>query len=195
MICLWDVHALVQTASAHEPTPQLLRGHTKEINAIAYSADGRWLASASSDQTVRLWDGSQGQVCAVLEGHTAWVSAVAFTPDPGHPSGAGRHLLASAGADQTIRLWEVPGPGGRPRLRHVLRGHAHWVWSMAFSPAGDVLASASVDNTIKLWDTHTGGCRFTLRARRPYTGMNISGVTGLTGAQRAALMRLGAVAE
>ncbi len=67
------------------------------------------------------------------------------------------------------------------------------VWSVAFSPDGCTLASGSQDETIKLWDVQTGECLKTLRPDRPYERMNITGVTGLTEAQKATLRALGAV--
>jgi WD40 repeat protein len=67
------------------------------VLAVAWSPDGRRLASASSDQTVRLWDAATGQPLATLTGHTSYVLAVAWSPD-------GRRL-ASASSDMTVRLW------------------------------------------------------------------------------------------
>jgi WD40 repeat protein len=98
-------------------------------------------------------------------------------------------ILASGSYDQTVKLWDV----GTGRILETLRGHASWVWSVAFSPQGQLLASCSSDETIKLWDTKTGKCLKTLRSDRPYEGMNITGVTGITEAQKAALKALGAV--
>ncbi|NEQ27420.1 MAG: hypothetical protein F6K28_52135, partial [Microcoleus sp. SIO2G3] len=69
------------------------------------------------------------------------------------------------------------------------------VFSVAFSPQGTMLASGSKDETIKLWDVGTGECRKTLRSLRPYEEMNITGVTGLTPAQKATLLALGAVED
>lgn len=69
------------------------------------------------------------------------------------------------------------------------------MYSLTFSPDGSILASGSYDETIKLWDTVTGECIKTLRIPRPYEGMNITGTTGLTDAQRASLIALGAVDE
>jgi WD40 repeat protein len=74
-----------------------------------------------------------------------------------------------------------------------LQGHSKRVRSVAFHPEGKILASGSVDETIKLWDVKTGECLKTLRADRPYEGMNITDVTGLTEAQKATLKALGAV--
>lgn len=74
----------------------------------------------------------------------------------------------------------------------VLQGHANEVWSVAWSPEGRTLLSSSTDETIRFWDTDTGECTKILRSRRLYEGMNITDVTGVTEAQKAALLALGA---
>jgi WD40 repeat protein/transcriptional regulator with XRE-family HTH domain len=170
---LWDVH-----------TGQCLKallGHTHPVWSIAFSPDGRLLSSGSMDQTVRLWEVSTGQCLKTLSDHTNWVSSVAFSPD-------GR-FLASGSNDQTVRLWDV----NTGQSLKTLSGHTNWVWSVAFSPDGRLLASGSADATIKLWDVQTGECLKTLQPERPYERMNITGATGLTQAQKAALKALGAI--
>jgi WD40 repeat protein len=77
----------------------------------------------------------------------------------------------------------------------VLHGHTGWVRSVFFAHDSSTLASGSEDGTIKLWDIHTGECLRTLRPPRPYEGMNITGATGLTDAQRETLRALGAVED
>jgi WD40 repeat protein len=74
-----------------------------------------------------------------------------------------------------------------------MQGHTHRVRSLSFSPDGQTLASGSEDETIRLWRVNTSECFMTLRSARPYEGMNITGVTGLTEAQKATLKALGAV--
>ncbi|BAY91615.1 MULTISPECIES: NB-ARC domain-containing protein [unclassified Tolypothrix] len=160
---------------------KILQGHTGPVGPVAFSPDGQILASGGNDQTVRLWSLNDGKCLQVLPGHTNWIWSVAFSPDG--------QTLASSGDDQTIKLWSVSDG----KCIRTLSGHINRVWSVAFHPDGQTLASGSGDGTIKLWNINTGECWENLRVERPYEGMNIAGVTGLTQAQKATLKALGAV--
>ncbi|XWK88901.1 MAG: hypothetical protein U7127_02215 [Phormidium sp.] len=74
----------------------------------------------------------------------------------------------------------------------VLPGHTNQIRTLAFSIGGNAIASGSADGTIKIWDVQTGECLRTLQAKRPYEGMNITGITGLNEAEKATLKALGA---
>lgn len=118
----------------------------------------------------------------MFQGHASWVWSVVFSPDG--------QRIASGSNDQTIRLWDAQ-TGACIR---ILEGHTRGVYSLHFSADGLTLWSDSQDETIKLWDLRTGECIRTLRSDRLYEGMNITGATGLTFAQKATLKALGALA-
>jgi serine/threonine protein kinase len=130
------------------PTPvadvRTLLGHPDPVSSIAFSPDGRRLASGSFDYRIKLWNVASGEKIRTLSGHTNFVRSVAFSPD-------GR-TLASASDDHSIKLWDVAS-GNEIR---TLQGHTGGVLSVAFSPDGRLLASGSSDESIKLWDVASG---------------------------------------
>jgi len=114
-----------------------LTGHQSLVNHVTFSRDGQYLASASYDNTVKLWT-TQGKLVNTLTGHQGWVNHVTFSPDG--------QYLASASLDNTVKLWTREG-----KLLHTFTDHQSLVNHVTFSPDGQYLASASNDKTVKLW--------------------------------------------
>ncbi|ARV59629.1 hypothetical protein BZZ01_14200 [Nostocales cyanobacterium HT-58-2] len=177
LIRAWDV----QTGQCIK----MYTGHTRPIWSAVFSPDGKTLASGSEDKTIKMWDVKTGECLSTLHGHSGAVISVAYSFD-------GR-LLASASSDKTVRIWDLET---RECLK-VLQGHTRWIYAVKFidSHQGELLATSSEDQTIRLWNIETGECIKILRSPRPYEGMNITGTVGLSEAQRATLLALGAVEE
>ncbi|MDJ0635340.1 MAG: NB-ARC domain-containing protein [Xenococcaceae cyanobacterium MO_188.B29] len=199
-----------------------ISAHSDWIWSVAFSPDGQYLASGSNDQTIKLWDVRTGECCLSIRDISSTVIAVAFHPNgqrlvsggddkqiklwdistgeliqtfPGHtdsimglvfsPEGK---IIISASEDTTIRLWEID----TGQCIRVLKGHSSMVRAISLTPDGQTLVSGSADGTIRLWDFATGKTLKVLRPKRPYEGMNITDIRGLTPAQKETLIALGA---
>jgi WD40 repeat protein len=185
-IILWDAASGAQLRS--------LDGHTSFVRCVAWQPGGQLLASCGADGNVRLWDAADGRELASHQEHTTDVRVVAW-----HPGG---RLLVSAGEDGTIRVWELADRrDATDRLieRAVLLCEMGQVRSVAWSPDGALLASGGEGGWVAMWDIGAavaGDAAVRLaqfRSDRPYERMRIGGASGLTDAQRATLLALGAV--
>ena len=127
-----------------------LAGHSEVVNAVALTADGKQVVSASQDDTLRVWDLESGRTLRTLEGHTRPVKGVAITAD-------GRWAV-SASYDRTLKVWELASG----RTLFTLEGHTYSVNGVAVTPDGKRAISASGDGTLRVWDLSAGRALRTL---------------------------------
>ena len=142
-------------SSASVPAPANMRfacnGHSSRITAVAWSLDGRHLASASYDKSARIWDSTNGYREIIYRGHVDRVQALAWSPD-------GKRV-ASASSDRTVQIWDaITG-----RSLFTYHGHSLPVMAVAWSPDGTRVASGGDDKTVQVWDAGNGMLIYTHR--------------------------------
>lgn len=143
-IRLWQIPALESSHKEFQNRPcysllGTLSGHAWAVLTVAFSPDGKILATGSDDNTIKLWEVNTGQLICTLVGHSWSVVAVAFTADGG--------TLLSASCDKTVKLWRV----STAEEVVTLSGHVDSVSAVAVSKVRQLIASGSRDKTIKLW--------------------------------------------
>lgn len=117
----------------------LFKGHSKRVNALCFSADGKLVATASDDNSIRIWAVSTGRRLKILKGHTANVLCLDFSPN-------GQQII-SGSADSQIKLWNIISS----KEMRTFKEHKAAINSVKFSPKGDSFISGSADNTIRFW--------------------------------------------
>ncbi len=165
---------------------QRFQGHRGVVENVAWSPDGTRLASGSGYRgtgEIFVWDARSGERLYSLNEPSAVVYAMAWSP-----TGA---VLVSGGSDGMLRWWDLQ-LGECVRVR---KAHQGAIQSLKSSSGGRLLASCGDDGAINVWELESGEHLRTLRRDRPYERLNISGVQGLTDAQRATLRALGAVED
>lgn len=199
-----------------------LSGHSKRVWRVVFSPDGRLIASSSDDRVIRLWDVGTGQSVRTLRGviHDTWYIGMAAdgrvlaqgVDDPSAqqwevstkydspvPSQQGSFfavtsdggVLANVLDEQAVQLWEMPSGAS---LRSI-ESEGAGVMALAFAPDSRLLATGGRDGSIHLWDVQNGAHVRMLKHDRRYERMNISGVKGLTPAQKSSLKEFGAIEE
>jgi nucleoside transporter len=130
---------------------RVLNGHNGAITSVTFSPDGKWIASASDDDSVMIWDAESGQPMRTLKGHTDDVNSVSFSPDG--------KWIASGSDDNTVKVWDA----ANGQQMRTLEGHADNVSSVSYSRDGKWIASASDDDTVMIWDAGSGQQMRTLK--------------------------------
>jgi WD40 repeat protein len=125
---------------------RILKAHEHGVRTLAFSPDGKTLATGSNDTIALLWDVTEGRVKASLPDQGGSVLALAFSSDG--------QILAAGGADGKLRLWDAASG----QLEAVLSGHTDRITTLAFSPDGQMLATGSFDGTVRLWNPATRQC-------------------------------------
>ena len=152
---------------------------TAGLRSAVFSNDGRTLVTGGCDRALRFWDIATGDRYRIWE-DTNDIDSIVISSE--------KQILFST-SGKLIKLWDIR----TGECLKTLEGHSNSVTSIALSPDNQLLVSGSYDETAKLWNIETGECLKTFRSPRPYEGMNITGATGLTEAQKATLIALGAV--
>lgn len=167
---------------------QTITGHTNSVWSVAFSPNGDWLLSASLDHTIKLWSVSTGECLQTLKGHEGGVTAAQFSPD--------NQFVVSSSLDSTLKVWDI-----LTGQCYSLTGHSEMIHTLLVASVGLennavrlTAFSGSLDESIKLWDLQAQKCRKTLKIPRPYEGMKVKGMQGLTQAQAATLEVLGTAA-
>ncbi|XP_067006878.2 notchless protein homolog 1 [Anabrus simplex] len=134
-----DKTAIMWNPECHGNPITRLTGHQQSINDIAFSPDGKYIATASFDRSIKLWNGMDAKFISTFRGHVQAVYKISWSPD--------RQYLVSCSADSTVKVWRVE----TCKMERDLPGHADEVYAVDWSPDGEYVASAGKDRVVKIW--------------------------------------------
>ncbi|KJU82397.1 repeat-containing protein [Candidatus Magnetobacterium bavaricum] len=160
-----------------------LQGHSGYVRSVAISQDGTKIVSGSDDNTVKVWDMTNGSMINTLQGHSGYVPSVAISPDG--------TKIVSGSDDNTVNVWDMTNGN----MINTLQGHSGYVRSVAISQDGTKIVSSSGDHSVKVWDAKTGRLIWTTNPRLYCKGARINGVTGLSENNWRLLVQKGAVSD
>jgi WD40 repeat protein len=163
LVYLWRVADTAQTSPAGATLANhtnrawsvtTLTGHTDRVWSVAFSPDGRFIASGSADRTIRIWETHSGQCLQIFQNENYPVRGVTFSPD-------GTRLVSCSGKNDVL-VWDLASA----QPLQTFRGHSDWLRAVAYSADGQLIASAGEDRTIRLWQSQVGTCQRVLYGHR-----------------------------
>ena len=163
--------------------------HSNSVWSVTFSSDGKWLVSASYDETIKLWSVETGECLQTFVGHRGPILNVKFSHD--------NRSIISVGVDRSLKVWDIQ----TGKCLHSLTEHSGLIYTLdvgnirssEMDAPKNIAFTGSLDETIKVWDLDAAKCLATWKSLRPYEGMQIDKIHGLTTAQTASLQALGAV--
>ncbi|KAJ1917263.1 cross-pathway control WD-repeat protein cpc2 [Mycoemilia scoparia] len=160
----WDKTLRLWNLESGVTTRQFI-GHEKDVLSVSFSPENRQIISASRDKTIKLWN-TLGECKGTLseDGHSDWVSCVAFSPNPSTP------LVVSGGWDKVVKVWDLSK--GKLRTNHY--GHTSNINTVTISPDGSLCASGGKDGVTMLWDLNDGKHLYSLEAEAPINALVFS---------------------
>lgn len=162
-------------------TIHILNEHRGKVTSICYSPNGKNIASASDDQSIKIWDSTTGKNKHTIMCHSGKIWTIAYSKQG--------NVLVSGSEKGFVHIWDVE----TGNCIKVLKDREDDVWAVDISSDGKTVASGGNKENIRIWDRITGKCLHNLKLMRPYEGLNISGVTGISDVLKDELKSLGAV--
>ena len=163
--------------------------HSNSVWSVTFSTDGKWLVSASYDETIKLWSVETGECLQIFIGHQGPILSAKFSHDD--------RFIISVGVDRSLKVWDIQ----IGKCLQTLTEHSGLIYTLDVGNVRSptmysskfIVFTGSLDETIKVWDLDAAKCLATWKSLRPYEGMQIGKVHGLTQPQTATLHALGAV--